>query len=327
MVLSIHFQITVNNHTVELYERFKNLVAVRITNKTRCTFVACQEEIGANGTDHIQGYVQLSHKFDAKKFTDWIEDKLGVRPHVEPCRGSSESNVDYCSKWDTRKTGTEAYTNGVYEAYAAAAQSQGQRTDLLAVQAAIDDGASLADIIKDHFVTWAKYDRFLRQYHTDHTQSKFKQTLITQTSGTKLRDWQTKLLDSLVGDPLPRKVRWWWEDRGNVGKSFMGNHLRLHHDAIVVQMMKKADMCHLLTKMPPTTSSVVFDLTRSHEAGAVSVVYEMLEMLGNGYICSGKYDSQAVDLPKLNLIVFSNFAPDLSALSQDRWDINKILTI
>jgi hypothetical protein len=86
-------------------------------------------------------------------------------------------------------------------------------------------------------------------------------------------------------------------------------------------------MCHLLSKMPPTTSSVVFDLTRSQEAGAVSVVYEMLEMLGNGYICSGKYDSQAVDLPKLNLIVFANFPPDLSALSQDRWDINKILTI
>ena len=145
-----------------------------------------------------------------------------MRPHVEPCRGSSKSNVDYCRKWDTRKTGTEAYTNGVYEAYAAAAQTQGQRTDLLAVQTAIDDGASLADIIKDHFTTWAKYDRFLRQYHTDHTQSIFKQTLITQTSGTRLRDWQTKLLDSLVGDPLPRKVRWWWEDRGNVGKSFMG---------------------------------------------------------------------------------------------------------
>ena len=66
MPSSIHFQVTVNNHTDAVYERFKNLVAVRITNKTRCTFVACQEEVGANGTDHIQGYVQLSHKFDAK---------------------------------------------------------------------------------------------------------------------------------------------------------------------------------------------------------------------------------------------------------------------
>ena len=72
MPLSIHFQVTVNNHTSELYERLKNLVAVRITNKTRCSFVACQEEVGANGTDHIQGYIQLSHKFDAKKFTDWL---------------------------------------------------------------------------------------------------------------------------------------------------------------------------------------------------------------------------------------------------------------
>ncbi len=107
----------------------------------------------------------------------------------------------------------------------------------------------------------------------------------------------------------------------------MGNHLRLHHSAVVCQMMKKADLCHLLTKMPVHTTSVVFDLTRSHEAGAVAVVYEMLEMLSNSYICSGKYDSCAIDLPKLNLVVFANFAPDLSAMSADRWDVNHIASV
>jgi hypothetical protein len=107
----------------------------------------------------------------------------------------------------------------------------------------------------------------------------------------------------------------------------MANHLRLHHNAVVCQMMKKADLCHLLSKMSMTTTSVVFDLTRSHEAGAVAVVYEILEMLGNSYICSGKYDSTALDLPPLNLIVFANFPPDSTALSRDRWDINKIITV
>ena len=327
MVRSNHFQVTVNNHTEGLLERFKNLVARVITQKTRVTFVALQEEIGASGTDHIQGYVQLNCKFDAKKFTDWLEEQFGVRPHVEPCKGSSEQNVDYCSKADTRKPGTEPFTNGVYDGIAGITTAQGQRTDLQAVQNAIDEGASLEDLIQDHFTTWAKYDRFLRQYHTDRAQRDTKQALISETSGTILRPWQTSLLDSLAGAPVPRKVRWWWDERGNVGKSFMGNHLRLHHSAVVCQMMKKADLCHLLTKMQVHTTCVVFDLTRSHEAGAVAVVYEMLEMLGNGYICSGKYDSQAIDLPKLDLIVFANFQPDRTAMSEDRWMVNHIASV
>jgi hypothetical protein len=327
MPKSNHFAITLNNYTDGVLERTKNLVAVRITQKTRVTFVALQEEIGETGTPHIQGYIQLNCTICAKSFTDWLEEKLGVRPHVGACRSASETNVDYCSKEDTRKPGTEPFVAGVYAPIAGLASSQGQRTDLQAVQNAIDEGATINDVIKNHFCTWAKYDRFLRQYHTDTQQLKFKQTLISETSGMTLRSWQTQLLDSLSGAPQPRKVRWWWDERGNVGKSWMGNHLRLHHNAVVCQMMKKADLCHMLTKMPVHTTCVVFDLTRSHEAGAVAVVYEMLEMLGNGYICSGKYDSQAIDLPKLDLIVFANFQPDRTAMSEDRWIVNHIASV
>lgn len=324
---SPHFQVTVNNHTDGALERFKNLCATRVTQRTRVSFLACQEEVGESGTPHIQGYIQLSNAYDAKLFTDWLADQLGVRPHVEPCNGSAEQNVDYVQKVETRREGTEPFAIGVYEPIAAVNSAQGQRTDLIAVQTAVDEGKSLDEIRSEFFVTWAKYDRFLSKYYIDRQQSRFRDQLIARTSGIELRPWQTRLLDSLRGDPLPRKVRWWWEDVGNVGKSFMANHLRLHHNAVVCQMMKKADLCHLLSKMSMTTTSVVFDLTRSHEAGAVAVVYEILEMLGNSYICSGKYDSTALDLPPLNLIVFANFAPDSSALSRDRWDINKIITV
>jgi len=310
-----------------MHERLKNLVAVRISQRTRVSFIVCQEEIGETGTPHIQAYIQTNFKLEPLAFTNFLQEQLGVRPHVEPCRGSSEQNVDYCSKADTRKPGTEPYVNGVITHIVGITTTQGQRTDLLAVQAAINEGKPIDEIIDEHFVTWAKYDRFLKSYLTDRNQMLFLQTLREKTSGTLLRPWQTTLISSLAGDPVPRKVRWWWEATGNVGKSFMANHLRMHHCAVVCQMMKKADLCHLLTKMKATTQSVIFDLTRSHEAGAVAVVYECLEMLGNGYICSGKYDSCAIDLPPLNLIVFANFRPDTSALSADRWDINHIATV
>lgn len=90
-------------------------------------------------------------------------------------------------------------------------------------------------------------------------------------------------------------------------------------------MMKKSDMCHLLSKQLLTARGVMFDLTRSSEQGAVNVVYEVIEMLKSRYLCSGKYDSQGLNVQLLHVIVFANYEPDRSAWSEDRYDVHKIL--
>lgn len=104
----------------------------------------------------------------------------------------------------------------------------------------------------------------------------------------------------------------------------MARYLALHCDGVVVTAMKKADMLHLLTKTLSGARCVIFDLTRTTEDGSVSVVYEVLEQLSNGFICSGKYDSTSLFVQPLHLIVFSNFAPDRSTMSADRWNVHHI---
>jgi hypothetical protein len=319
--------ITVNNYTADEVTIFNGLIGP-VNNRTRVTFIAYQFEVGESGTPHIQGYMQLSNKMQAGAFTDWLAAKLGRRPHVEAQRGTSEQAVDYCSKEDTRAPNTVPVVLGDYRVVPGLGSSnQGQRTDLIDVQQDIEHGMSLEELVNKHFSAFAKYDRFLRQYYTDFHQRAITQTLISETSGISLRSWQTELMTLVAQPPVPRRVSWWWERRGNVGKSFMARHLALHCDAIVCQMMKKSDLLHMLSKTIATRKSVVFDLTRSCEAGAVSVVYEVLEMLSNGYICSGKYDSQNLWVGPLHLIVFANFEPDRSAMSEDRWDVHHIASL
>jgi len=54
------------------------------------------------------------------------------------------------------------------------------------------------------------------------------------------------------------------------------------------------------------------------------VVYEVIELLHNGYVCSGKYDSKSFRFAPPHVFVFANFAPDETTLSADRWKITNI---
>ena len=323
-----HFAVTVHGYTAETITLLKHIVNKQVNNRTRVTFCVFQEEIcPSTANPHIQCYVQLGNRMAPKDFTPWLQEYLQLGAHVEGCRGSAEDNVDYCTKEDTRKPETAHYVTGKYVALPAVESTQGQRMDLEAVRTAIHDGKSLAELHAEHFEAFAKYDRFLTKYFSDHHTRLVTAQLIESTSGITLRPWQQSLLDLCSSSPQPRKVQWWYETTGNVGKSFMARHLALHHDFFVVQMMKKADMIHLLTKHISGLSGVVFDMTRSSEEGAVKVVYEVMEMLSDGYICSGKYDSTALRFTPLHIVCFANYAPDMAAMSLDRWDIHHIATL
>lgn len=297
-----------------------------INNRCRVTCIAYQLELGeAEETPHVQGYMQTNFKTNVYKLTDKLEEYFRVRPHVEACRGSSDDNLAYCSKDSHRAIDTDAFVFGAPRAIAARG-GQGQRTDLQAVQAAIDEGElSLQELRQKYFGEFCKFDRFLTTYFNDRKQRIQMESLRSSMDGNSWRfPWQAELSASVTHTPTPRRISWWWEAQGNVGKSYMARHLALHCDMVVCTAMKKADLLHLLTKSLSGARGVVFDLTRTTEDGAVVVVYEVLEQLSNGYICSGKYDSTNMFVQPLHLIVFANYAPDRSKLSADRWDVHHI---
>lgn len=151
--------------------------------------------------------------------------------------------------------------------------------------------------------------------------------LAEQTSVVNLRDWQKELVDATHAEPHARAVMWWWEPVGNAGKTFLARHLMFHHDAVLVQMMKKEDMLHVLSKsITAKTRIVIFDLVRTTVDDGYDVVYEVMEMLKDRLLCSGKYNSTSMHLKPLHVIAFSNIEPDTTKMSADRWIVNKIPT-
>lgn len=82
------FCFTLNNYDLDDYERITN----HLSDHARYGIVG--EEIGANGTPHLQGYVSYPN---ARSF-NVVKADLGSRVHLERANGSAQDNRTYCSK-------------------------------------------------------------------------------------------------------------------------------------------------------------------------------------------------------------------------------------
>jgi len=318
---------TANNYTPAGLEALSAVtVGARVTRETRLTYLVFQQEIAESGTPHLQGYLQIEKNISIDSVTKFLNDILGTHARTEKARGTHEEARDYCMDVEKRANNTTPVEIGVIKSHPRSG-GQGRRNDLNAVKEAIENGMDLTELQSTFFQEFAMYGRFLTQYHIDFKQRSTQTLLKDSTSSALLRAWQTECLTICQQPATGRKLHWFWESVGNVGKSYMARYLALHHKALIVRAMKKADMLHLLSKSISSAKIVVFDLTRSTETGAVEVVYEVIEQLLDQVISSGKYDSQSVWFDVVHILVFANFEPNRTTMSNDRWDVHHIASV
>jgi len=111
-----------------------------------------QEEIGAEGTPHLQGYVEFANP----RTLTGAKLLLGHHKlHLEIRKGTLEQAVAYCTKEDTRLDGPYTAGEPVVER---------QRTDLMAFKKDIDKGSSLQELWQEHFPVMMRYSRSVREY-------------------------------------------------------------------------------------------------------------------------------------------------------------------
>lgn len=140
----------------------------------RITYAIYQHEIGEEGTDHFQGYVEFKNPAT-------LGGCLLVLPHAhwEPRRGTKQQAIDYCRKEDTRIDGPWEYGN--------AKLGQGARNDLINLNEAIKEQKPL-HYIKDNFPNeFYKYQRGIhaaRQLELPERHFKTQVTLIYGPTGT-----------------------------------------------------------------------------------------------------------------------------------------------
>lgn len=260
------------------------------------------KEVGENGTPHLQGFIKFKKPMrltSVKKILD--------RAHWEPAKGNDQQNLKYCSKQEV------CLKKGVFSS---GERGGGSATMALALQVKDKEYEDMSLIER---VAYLKHERFLIRDKCLIRSATHKKRMRKYFGTVVLRAWQQELVKYCEGEPDERKIRWYYDPAGNNGKSFMTDYLTYMCDAKWFENGKQADIAFSYDE----ERIVIFDLSRSHEN---YINYMAIESFKNGRIWSGKYESCGKGFQKPHVIVFSNFYPDTTKLTEDRYYIIEFKT-
>lgn len=133
---------------------------------------------------------------------------------------------------------------------------------------------------------------------------------------TDLHPWQKRIEEIIFTEPDDRTIHWFYEHKGKIGKTQLVKYLAKKYDCQFVDGAKK-DILYICGNSPEKRA-YLFNFSRSVEN---YVSYDSLEKLKDGLYTAGKYESKTIIRNSPHVIVFANFPPDESRLSQDRWHI------
>lgn len=139
---------------------------------------------------------------------------------------------------------------------------------------------------------------------------------------TQWKDWQQEVIDIVNGPVDGRAIHWYWDEKGNIGKSYLAKFLSLD-DATIICDGKKDNIFNQVSAMIDNMvipKIVLLDIPRSLD----HINYGAIEQLKNGCIYSGKYEGGKCIFPKPHVICFANVGPDISNMSADRWVVKKL---
>jgi hypothetical protein len=124
--------------------------------------------------------------------------------------------------------------------------------------------------------------------------------------------YQEFLLRVLSRRPHHRRVYWFTDPVGNLGKSFMCKYLSANMDAITLGSGSSRDLLYGYRGQ----QIVCFDFTREKQE---CMNYSVIETIKNGHFYNTKYESSSRIYNVPHIICFANWEPDYEKMSQDRW--------
>lgn len=293
---------TLNNYTPENIQALKGMDIIRYC-------IIGEEVAPKTGTPHLQGYIQLGKQI---RFNGLIKlfHSLDMKPHIENARGTPEQNINYCKGLTKKKTPNEV----VHEW--GELKAQGRRSDIEDLYEMVKEGRTDVELMEESPRDYAKYYKAIDRMRQNLTYETNKKYLLESSQKLELRPWQSEAL-KVLEEQDDRQVLWVVDPVGNNGKTTLAKYLTAVNDAFYVQNGKCTDIAYAYNY----EEYVVFDFTRSQEE---HINYSVIESFKNGLIFSPKYNSNMKLFRPCKVIVMSNFMPDLSKLSKDRWNIMRL---
>ena len=174
---------TLNNYTAE--EKF-HLEEVYDHSDDKIRYLVFGEEVGEEGTPHLQGYVE----FRVSMRLAAVKTLLGSeRYHLEQRRGSAKQAADYCKK------------DGEFHEFGEVGGNQGKRSDLEAIAKMVSDGAKLKEIALAYPATYIRYARGIKDYLSE---------------VIEVPQWRDLEVIVLIGEPGSGKTRWVYDNYDDV---------------------------------------------------------------------------------------------------------------
>lgn len=268
-----------------------------------------QREIGTEcGTEHLQVQIYCK-KMTYKKMIKIIHDEF-EKGHVEHVRNEKQCDK-YTVKDDTLIKGTRFEYGDV--------PKQGKRSDLDALREKIKNGANVEEVKDNDFGLYARYKNVLKEEIEIVRQKSLKESILKMYENVNWKVWQKEVLGKSELKPDGRKVHWYWESDGCVGKSFLARYLCANRNVYYITGGKQQDILFGYNN----EDIIVYDLPRVCEEH-MQAVYSTIECFKNGMYLSTKYDSRQRFFNTPHVFVFANYEPDYTMLSQDRWDVIRI---
>jgi hypothetical protein len=134
--------------------------------------------------------------------------------------------------------------------------------------------------------------------------------------------------DAIVKTKDYRKIHWYCDFVGNMGKTLWSKYAIESHGALIIKATgTDADFAQNVgasLRKGWNGKLIIVDLPRKKEhcTGFLS----MLECMKDGELTMTKYTGGLLYVPPCNVIVFANFWPKCSSLSLDRWCFHHILS-
>jgi len=140
---------------------------------------------------------------------------------------------------------------------------------------------------------------------------------------SELYPWQKSIEEIYLGEPDDRKIYWYWDSTGNIGKSAFTKYMIVKHNCLYCDGGKKSDLINLVFNNDmDACKAVIWDIPRSARG---NISYATLECVKNGMVCNTKYETGVKVFNAPHIFVFANYPPDKpEELSDDRWVITEL---
>lgn len=291
--------------TFQRYTKYQIARKIEYLKKKEFITGACignENGIGIVPNQHSHAVIVTKEKMNFEQFKNfWILYKLPMYADVQSVK-NMKTSIKYITKEDYRAfiTGIDKdFTSLIFKAYIEAMKSKRLNCTRY----------PYCNLIPSQQKQFAEFFNKFRD-------EIFEEEMTDKWDHIELKDWQQRVINSLERQN-ERRILWIYDEIGGQGKTTLAKYLLHKKGAFYMTNCPKKDMAFAYNRQ----EYVCVDYSRDT---AEHVNYANLEYLKNGVIFSSKYESQVKQFHIPKIVCFSNFLPDKTKLSRDRWIVSQL---